>query len=973
MQGGLPLFYLNDQQTFLDVSFGFDDAYLVRHPNETSWVVPFQTRSAGVANILISAQNNGEMLRVRNTLVNFAVDAFVSPYYLNSSHAQTTVGSPTTTMGDGIINIATTGYYTRLRFVPGVSPTWYYLLQNTSYTVGVSDDNFETMRLAIYENVILRGNEQCTSVYPSVSGGVKDMMRLSEAYLFNTYNGLVTASLNADQNVTEWKNVLAACIWKMQFSSQHSAYISGFSNYVLAFGYSAATVYGSFVTTPGSTNPVVFEELKDAGTGKTLYETFSSDTSAPLAASARVLAGSGAIVSPEVFVLLVDSGNTNPEYILYHYVRENKKKDYDYEAQLPYAGNLQYYLSDITSPNKKDLYTVQPHFARTFVFPQTVLGSSSTQSSRIRLFQKDSVTVNSNTSIHRIGNTGSPQVTLVLRGMAHAESSQEALFLWGNMLLFSPDNGQSMYILQAFTSSYVNTFSSTSGGNFVVRTDNNEVWYGQVGNSYLRKIQSSSDIGASMMDVFFDPTGLLTTLTVSTGVTTLNYTSSLALSGTAQASVDVGEVIDGYVCPVSTVEARGPLDASYTRYSSLDKKVVVDNMHLPYHIFLDYEQSYEFFVLITPYPGIGIENVALGTSIEPGVVSVTTSRATTNAGGSWEYKFTVTDLGVFREKSTSGNNLTMVNLVISIRNGTLSCQNDARIGAITSQSSLSLQIFSGCPPDYELLFSEQESIEGDQGCFRDHGVPCVYFDNTFSPYFGLFDEVTNREVRYRENVQFRIIGGGLTYETIVSYNETEQDKYNAGGSAPIWELELPRDSSDTYLDVDHDTILWLCSPGSPCSGVLPYFALTPQYYFKILIETGEVNEDSYCNLSQVFYLRVHGIPMDLPMTLFTTFGTVIILLIVGIIPFFWWSWRHGGPLAGIWWYEKLRSALFARRIEMSEILETEGETMSHEDGFEMDVLNSTLETPFADGIHDIFSASPSPVKRGPEATTSRKL
>ena len=58
---------------------------------------------------------------------------------------------------------------------------------------------------------------------------------------------------------------------------------------------------------------------------------------------------------------------------------------------------------------------------------------------------------------------------------------------------------------------------------------------------------------------------------------------------------------------------------------------------------------------------------------------------------------------------------------------------------------------------------------------------------------------------------------------------------------------------------------------------------------------------------------------------------------------------------------------------MSEILETEGETMSHEDGFEMDVLNSTLETPFEDGIHDIFSASPSPVKRGPEATTSRKL
>merc|ERR1712232_1381582 len=85
---------------------------------------------------------------------------------------------------------------------------------------------------------------------------------------------------------------------------------------------------------------------------------------------------------------------------------------------------------------------------------------------------------------------------------------------------------------------------------------------------------------------------------------------------------------------------------------------------------------------------------------------------------------------------------------------------------------------------------------------------------------------------------------------------------------------------------------WLCWPGSPCSGVLPKFPRTPEYYFTLqAYTTGEKERESYCDYSVIFLVRVHNLPLN-TVVVFMIMGTTMLLLMLPLCFDFYRKEKH---------------------------------------------------------------------------------
>jgi len=112
---------------------------------------------------------------------------------------------------------------------------------------------------------------------------------------------------------------------------------------------------------------------------------------------------------------------------------------------------------------------------------------------------------------------------------------------------------------------------------------------------------------------------------------------------------------------------------------------------------------------------------------------------------------------------------------------------------------------------------------------------------------------------------------------MVEYTSDEQAAYS------MWPPTLDTEhSSPVYgflqtedIPGDNPTgsgISWICSPGSPCSHVLPRFPNTPEIYFRFRFDT-TFSEGTYCDHTTEFTLRLHGLPMAFQTITRLTFGT----------------------------------------------------------------------------------------------------
>ncbi|KAK3743026.1 hypothetical protein QZH41_009277, partial [Actinostola sp. cb2023] len=109
----------------------------------------------------------------------------------------------------------------------------------------------------------------------------------------------------------------------------------------------------------------------------------------------------------------------------------------------------------------------------------------------------------------------------VLHGMSHTAVISNNIFLWGNMLLYSPQEGLSLQRLTSFPlHSTIIVFTSSLDGTYAFLTDTDELWVGMVGSAKLLKVQAVPDLwplntpwdfydNRTVVTMFFDSTGRL--------------------------------------------------------------------------------------------------------------------------------------------------------------------------------------------------------------------------------------------------------------------------------------------------------------------------------------------------------------------------------------------------------------------------------------------------------------------------------
>ena len=210
-------------------------------------------------------------------------------------------------------------------------------------------------------------------------------------------------------------------------------------------------------------------------------------------------------------------------------------------------------------------------------------------------------------------------------------------------------------------------------------------------------------------------------------------------------------------------------------------------------------------------------------------------------------------------------------------------------------------LLSGCPPGRRVEFDvaasryvrralNQQRVEVDHGCRagtngmtydatpetaqQGNGtdaaavqsgqdiVTCVWAGHDFYPVFRIVDDLSSsgKSDVYNGSFRLTIVAGGPSPTEMVDYTLEEQAAYS------MWPPALDAEhSSPVYgflqtegITGDNPTgsgISWICSPGSPCSHVLPRFPNTPEIYFRFRFDT-TFSDGTYCDYTTEFTLRL---------------------------------------------------------------------------------------------------------------------
>ncbi|KNC48855.1 uncharacterized protein AMSG_04600 [Thecamonas trahens ATCC 50062] len=185
-------------------------------------------------------------------------------------------------------------------------------------------------------------------------------------------------------------------------------------------------------------------------------------------------------------------------------------------------------------------------------------------------------------------------------------------------------------------------------------------------------------------------------------------------------------------------------------------------------------------------------------------------------------------------------------------------------GCSLSRVGASVDMLVGCAPGLSLQLSESETFSQSEGCRESDPYPCLFFESVFRPVINVVDAVAGTSWPYIGRMYFRVVGGGLTPDSISRFNADEVLDNNLHGST-MWTFDSDgsgASSSDPVISSSANGITFVCSGTSPCADILPNFPDTPEYYMLIAISTVGIPDDTYCGLTTEFVLRVHGIPMN---------------------------------------------------------------------------------------------------------------
>lgn len=125
----------------------------------------------------------------------------------------------------------------------------------------------------------------------------------------------------------------------------------------------------------------------------------------------------------------------------------------------------------------------------------------------------------------------------------------------------------------------------------------------------------------------------------------------------------------------------------------------------------------------------------------------------------------------------------------------------------------------------------------------------------FVPRLDVVDSVAQTSSRYNSSFLFqvrsrealemstynrpvKVVGGGSSLGTIRAFTDGEIEMYNLNKET-IWTFvdDSGGDPDAPVLNAQRNAVSWVCSPGSPCSGIWPRFPRTPEYFVRIRVSS----------------------------------------------------------------------------------------------------------------------------------------
>ncbi|ORZ33193.1 hypothetical protein BCR44DRAFT_1438922 [Catenaria anguillulae PL171] len=468
-----------------------------------------------------------------------------------------------------------------------------------------------------------------------------------------------------------------------------------------------------------------------------------------------------------------------------------------------------------------------------------------------------------------VTTTGSRALTLT--GLMYSKAPSNDLYIYGSALFYSPDNGNSQFLVEnAPGSTMISTFatSATSYGYMYLFTDG--TMFGG-----LAPFPATFPLGTappSTVSLDFDAVGQPYTLQwTSSGLVRTNIDWAAQWdAGVLSAAVSPATSGVQPTCSYGSIRVQGTMDPRFTRtalpvsrFGPLDSGVLAIgvDVRLPSAIYLDYSQSYSFTVDLAPVSAsdpLSALMIAVQVS-DPDLVQVTSDRIELVSQYRVVYRITVRDRGVYGKQRAPGVDLSPVTVTISVING-----EPCPLSTVGP-----LVVYIGCAP----------------------GQMCVNPDP--NPTFSLIDTVTGTATPFANPITLSVVGGGPRASGVAgisTFSASDLSTINEITWSPNFDTDLPRLSDGRYVypTAQGVNISWVCLSGSPCSGIVPTFPDPPEYMFRVMATTANVSTGlSYCTLDTSYPTRLYGLALDLTTSLLATGLTLLITLLLVVASAAW--------------------------------------------------------------------------------------
>ncbi|KAJ3412132.1 hypothetical protein HDV05_001170 [Chytridiales sp. JEL 0842] len=475
-------------------------------------------------------------------------------------------------------------------------------------------------------------------------------------------------------------------------------------------------------------------------------------------------------------------------------------------------------------------------------------------------------------------------IPISLTNMSYLRAPSKELLIWGNALFYSPNDGQSIFLVYYFGSGITITdCASSNDGYFACSTSDNQIWVGHGATTQFVPVRRARPgaVGAATFAYKpkFDSEGVLSEMVVKqeNGIFS---TSRVPID--MQAIFDFTQVAQQVSCPYQRISFSAPKDQEAVRNG--DGRVYSDDVALPGSVFLDNHRSYTFTVVMTPNSGVKPEDLSLSLQLSgTSYIAVTYKKSIDNVDDV-QYEVTITDKGKMSQ-GLPGTNFGVTRLRISPAGSTFVCKSSGYKTTVAHD----MLIYSGCPPFKRVFFSGTTSTCPDSN----DAFPCFYYDDSIPLQFSVRDDLLGSTSIYNDTYTVRAIAGGRYPADIKTFSADQLKAFNPNASVssqtPAWGVQTLTDGIPVF-DADNTGILWVCTAGSPCYGISPDGrSSTADYYFIMEMTTENVEMNSYCIFKTNFPVRVYGLPVEIGTTIWATVATALIgLALLFLVLFVQW-------------------------------------------------------------------------------------